>query len=533
MVTQEFTSIRRIAIKRQYSLYYLVLKDEVVVINILNNKRQKLTMGKPTGFLEIERTLPKKRSVSERRLDYREVEQPHSETLSTDQAARCMDCGIPFCHSGCPLGNIIPEFNDAVYEQNWEYAYQILSSTNNFPEFTGRICPAPCESSCVLGINKPPVAIEFIEKSIIETAYAKGYVKPRIPAKRTDKRVAVVGSGPAGLATAAQLNYAGHTVTVFERADQIGGLLRYGIPDFKLEKTVVQRRVELMKAEGVKFKTNINVGVDITSGFLLSEYDAVVLSTGSTVPRNVPIEGRELKGVHYAMEFLSQQNKRVSGIDVQIDHRGVAYNGDIFATDKNVVVIGGGDTGSDCVGTSNRHGAASVTQIELLAMPPKERDASTPWPNWPMMLRTSTSHEEGCDRKWSINTKKFVGDENGNLKALQVVDLDWQKDADTGRLAMREVAGSEREIPCELALLAAGFLHPKHEGLLDLLGVEYDDRGNIKAVNYQSTTNPKVFAAGTAAVDNRWSFGLFQKAVRRLAKLMNTSWASRYSKPKK
>jgi glutamate synthase (NADPH) small chain len=454
-------------------------------------------MGKPTGFLEIERTLPKKRAVSERKLDYREVEQPHDEALSTGQAARCMDCGIPFCHSGCPLGNIIPEFNDAVYEQNWEYAYQILSSTNNFPEFTGRICPAPCESSCVLGINKPPVAIEFIEKSIIETAYAKGYVKPRIPQKRTGKNIAVVGSGPSGMATAAQLNYAGHEVTVFERADHIGGLLRYGIPDFKLEKTVVQRRVELMKEEGVKFRTNVNVGVDITPEFLLSQYDAIILTTGSTVPRNIPIEGRELKGVHYAMEFLSQQNKRVSAIDVQKDHRGFDYaNGDILATNKNVVVIGGGDTGSDCVGTSNRHGASSVTQIELLAMPPKERDASTPWPNWPMMLRTSTSHEEGCERSWSINTKKFIGDDNGNLKALQIVELDWQKDEDTGRMAMREIAGSEREIPCELALIAAGFLNPKHEGLLDLLGVEYDERGNVKTVNYQSTTNPKIFAAG-------------------------------------
>ena len=454
-------------------------------------------MGKPTGFLEFERVASKKRAIDERKHDYKEVEQTFDENQANNQAARCMDCGIPFCHNGCPLGNIIPEFNDAVYEQNWQYAYEILISTNNFPEFTGRICPAPCEASCVLGINKSPVAIEFIEKSIIEKAFEMGYVKPRIPAKRTDKKIAVIGSGPSGLATAAQLNYAGHSVTVFERADEIGGLLRYGIPDFKLGKDVVKRRVELMKAEGISFKTNMNIGVSIPADFLLDEFDAVVLATGSTVPRNLPIVGRELKGVHYAMEFLSQQNKRVANIDVQKDHRGADYiNGQLLATDKNVVVIGGGDTGSDCVGTSNRHGAKSVSQIELLTMPPKERDSSTPWPNWPMQLRTSSSHEEGCERGWSINTKAFIGDENGNLKALQLVDLDWQTDPDTSRMVMREVAGSEREIPCELALLAAGFLHPRHDGLLDSLGVEYDERGNVKAVNYQSTVNPKIFTAG-------------------------------------
>ncbi|TAF94688.1 MAG: glutamate synthase subunit beta [Cytophagia bacterium] len=454
-------------------------------------------MGKATGFLEFTRELPKKRSVEERKNDYKEIE-PLNPAQSQQQAARCMDCGIPFCHNGCPLGNIIPEFNDAVYEQNWEYAYQILSSTNNFPEFTGRICPAPCESSCVLGINKPPVAIEFIEKSIIEKAYELGYVKPKTPAKRTGKKVAIIGSGPAGLATAAQLNYAGHWVTVFERADQIGGLLRYGIPDFKLEKNVVTRRVEVMTQEGIEFKTNVNVGSDIKADALLEDFDAVVLAMGSTVPRNLPIPGRDLKGVYFAMEFLSQQNKRVSGIDVAIDHQGKAYkHGEILATNKNVMVLGGGDTGSDCVGTSNRHGAASITQIEIMPMPPKERAESTPWPHWPMMLRTSTSHEEGCERKWSVNTKAFLGDENGNLRALQMVELDWQKDPETGRMAMREVAGSEREIPCELALLAAGFLNPQHEGLLNDLGVEFEERtNNIKAINYQSTTNPKVFAAG-------------------------------------
>lgn len=452
-------------------------------------------MGKPTGFLEFTRELPKKRDPQERIHDYNEIEMPFTEADSQKQAARCMDCGTPFCHSGCPLGNIIPEFNDAVYEQNWAYAYEILSSTNNFPEFTGRICPAPCESSCVLGINKPPVAIEFIEKSIIEAAFAKGLVTPQIPALRTGKKIAIVGSGPAGLAAAAQLNKAGHSVTLFERADQIGGLLRYGIPDFKLEKWVIDRRIQVMEEEGVVFKTNTNVGVDIKAQELMEQFDLVMLTGGSTVPRDLPIPGRELKGVHFAMEFLSQQNKRVSERPLEKDHQGSQYaSGEIWATGKNVIVIGGGDTGSDCVGTSNRHGAATVTQIELMPMPPKDRAESTPWPNWPMMLRTSTSHEEGCDRYWSINTKAFIGDENGNLKALRIVDLEWK--SLNGRMQMVEVPGSERDMPCELALLAAGFLHPQHQGLLDELGVEYDERGNVKANNYQTTTNPKVFAAG-------------------------------------
>ncbi|GAB3697349.1 glutamate synthase subunit beta [Spirosoma flavus] len=452
-------------------------------------------MGKPTGFLEFARELPKKRAPQERIHDYKEIDVPHSEQDSGRQAARCMDCGTPFCHSGCPLGNIIPEFNDAVYEQNWAYAYEILSTTNNFPEFTGRICPAPCEASCVLGINKPPVAIEFIEKSIAEVAFERGYVTPKLPKEHTGKKIAVVGSGPAGLAAAAQLNKAGHTVTVFERADQIGGLLRYGIPDFKLEKWTIDRRLAVMEDEGITFKTGVNVGVDLKTKDLLNDFDLVMLTGGSTVPRDLPIPGRSLKGIYPAMEFLSQQNKRNAGRPVEVDHQGEKYgDGELWATDKNVVVIGGGDTGSDCVGTSNRHGAKSVTQIELMPMPPKDRAENTPWPNWPMMLRTSTSHEEGCDRHWSINTKEFVGDENGNLKALRIVDLEWKNE--NGRMQMVEVAGSERDIPCELALLAAGFLHPQHNGLLDELGVEYDDRGNVKATNYQTTTNPNVFSAG-------------------------------------
>jgi glutamate synthase (NADPH) small chain len=457
-------------------------------------------MGKPTGFMEFERQASLKRDVAERKNDYKEVEQSYNESQTNQQAARCMDCGIPFCHNGCPLGNIIPEFNDAVYEQNWQYAYEILASTNNFPEFTGRICPAPCESACVLGINKPPVAIEYIEKSIIEKAFENGWVTPKPPKVRTGKKVAVVGAGPAGLAAAVQLNKAGHWVTVFERADQIGGLLRYGIPDFKLNKDYIDRRLEVMKAEGIVFKTKVNVGVDIKAEDLNTEFDAIVLSGGSTVPRNLnSLKGHDLKGVHFAMEFLSQQNKRVANekgieIDFTHDHTGVTYqNGNLWATDKNVLVIGGGDTGSDCVGTSNRHKAKSVTQIEIMPMPPKERDGSTPWPQWPMMLRTSTSHEEGCNRHWGINTKEFIGDENGHLKALRLVDIEWV--LENGQMKMKEVAGSERDIPCELALIAAGFLHPQHEGLLNDLGLEFDGRGNIQTKEYQ-TNNQKVFAAG-------------------------------------
>ncbi len=443
-------------------------------------------MGKPTGFLEIQRETPKKRAANERLLDYKEIDIDLSEDKVKNQAARCMDCGTPFCHSGCPLGNIIPEFNDAVYEQNWAYAYEILSSTNNFPEFTGRICPAPCEASCVLGINKPPVTIEYIEKSIIEHAFSNGLVQPKIPTVRTGKKIAVVGSGPSGLAAAAQLNQAGHWVTVFERADQIGGLLRYGIPDFKLEKKVIDRRLEVMEAEGILFKTGINVGVDFKSQDLLEEFDLIMLCGGSTIPRDVSIPGRELNGVHFAMEFLPQQNARVN-------NRKQWWDKDILATGKNVVVIGGGDTGSDCVGTSNRQGATSITQIELMPLPPSERASSTPWPLWPMMLRSSTSHEEGCERHWAIQTKEFIGDENGNLKSLKIVELDWKHE--NGKMGMFEKHETVREIPCELALIAAGFLHPQKTGLIADLELELDERGNVKANNYQTSIS-KVFAAG-------------------------------------
>ncbi len=451
-------------------------------------------MGKPTGFLEFTRELPKYKDAKDRISEYKEFYLEFAEEKTKTQAARCMDCGVPFCHSGCPLGNIIPEFNDAVYNSNWKLASDILLSTNNFPEFTGRICPAPCESACVLGINQPPVAIEHIEKAIIEKAFELNLITLNIPEERTDKKVAVVGSGPAGLAAAAQLNKAGHTVTVFERADKIGGLLRYGIPDFKLQKDIVERRVKLMEEEGIIFKTNTNIGIDISLNDLTKDFDAVVLSGGSTVPRDLPIPGRHFKGVFPAMEFLSQQNKRVSEITTEVDHRGQKYeNGDIVATDKNVIVIGGGDTGSDCVGTSNRHKANSVTQIELLAKPPEIRAESTPWPLWPMQLRTSSSHEEGCERQWSILTKEFTGNTAGELTGLKIVEIEW-KTVD-GKPQLIEIEGTERTIPCELALLAMGFIHPQHEGMLEQLKLELDERGNVKSHNYKTSVD-KIFTAG-------------------------------------
>lgn len=446
-------------------------------------------MGKPTGFIEFTRELPAKRSAKERLNDYHEFVEKFPEEKLNQQSARCMNCGVPFCHNGCPLGNIIPEFNDAVYRKSWAEAYEILSATNNFPEFTGRICPAPCESACVLGINQPPVTIEEIEKHIIEIAFDKGFVKARKPNIRTGKKVAVVGSGPAGLAVAAQLNYAGHTVTVFERDDAPGGLLRYGIPDFKLEKWVIDRRVALMEEEGVIFKCNANVGVNTSINDLLRESQAVVLAGGSTVPRNLNIPGRELKGVYFAMEFLKQQNKRVAERKIDVE--------ELLATGKNVVVIGGGDTGSDCVGTSNRHKAESVTQFELMPKPPEKRTANMPWPTYPMTLKTTSSHEEGANRHWAISTKAFLGDENGNLKALRVVDLEWKTPEGGGPSSFVEKEGTEREIPCELALLAMGFVHPQHEGLIKQLDVDLDERGNVKATEQSFQTSiPKIFTAG-------------------------------------
>ncbi|MCK9403091.1 MAG: glutamate synthase subunit beta [Chitinophagaceae bacterium] len=446
-------------------------------------------MGKPTGFIEFTRELPLKRPVKERLNDYQEFVLKFPEEKLNQQSARCMNCGVPFCHSGCPLGNIIPEFNDAVYRKSWQEAYEILSATNNFPEFTGRICPAPCETACVLGINQPAVTIEEIEKHIIEIAFEKGFVKARNPNMRTGKKVAVIGSGPAGLAVAAQLNYAGHTVTVFERDDAPGGLLRYGIPDFKLEKWVVERRVALMQEEGVTFKCNANVGVNVSINDLLRESQAVVLAGGSTIPRNLAIPGRDLKGVYYAMEFLKQQNKRVSKKEVVEEN--------IFATAKNVVVIGGGDTGSDCVGTANRQGAVSVTQFELMPKPPENRSIQMPWPSYPITLKTTSSHEEGANRHWAIATKAFIGDENGELRALKVIDLEWNTPEAGEPASFVEKEGTEREIPCELALLAMGFVHPQQEGLVKQLDVDLDERGNIKATEQRFQTSiPKIFAAG-------------------------------------
>ncbi len=445
-------------------------------------------MGKPTGFLEFQRELPKLRDPKERIKDYQELYIEHSSEKTLKQAARCMDCGIPFCHSGCPLGNNIPEFNDAVYREDWERAYSILDSTNNFPEFTGRICPAPCESSCVLGINKPPVTIEHIEQAIIEKAFELGIIKPQLPKLRTGKKVAVVGSGPAGLAAAAQLNKAGHWVTVFERDDRIGGLLRYGIPDFKLDKKVLERRLKLMEEEGIVFKTNSEVGKNVNAKDLLENFDAVILCGGSTEPRDLLIQGRELNGIHFAMDFLRQQNKRIAGDKFM-------KKDEILAANKHVIVIGGGDTGSDCVGTSNRHHATSVTQIELLPKPPLERSPENPWPQWPMILRSSSSHDEGCERQWSILTKSFIGDENNNVKGLSIVEIEWITDPKSGKLKFKEIPGTERELPCDLALLAIGFKHPEHDGVLSQLNVGLDERGNVKDNNYQ-TNLEKVFAAG-------------------------------------
>jgi glutamate synthase (NADPH) small chain len=458
-------------------------------------------MGKPTGFLEFTRELPSKRPVAERRGDFKEFVERYTDEKLNQQASRCMNCGIPFCHHGCPLGNVIPEFNDAVYRKRWDEAYEILTSTNNFPEFTGRICPAPCETACVLGINQPAIAIEEIERHIIEIAFEKGYVKPRMPVLRTGRKIGVVGSGPAGLAAATQLNQAGHSVTVFERDKKPGGLLRYGIPDFKLEKSVIDRRISLLEEEGIVFRCDTNVGVDVPLNDLLREFSAIVLAGGSTVPRDLPVPGRELKGVYFAMQFLKQQNKRVDDPKVDLLKErvfpGTTWEEEIWATGKNVVVIGGGDTGSDCVGTSNRHGAASITQFELLPKPPENRTNAMPWPTYPMVLKTTSSHEEGCERQWAVNTKAFVGDENGNLKALRIVDLEWKLQPDGRPARFEEVEGSEREIPCELALLAMGFVHPQHEGLVNDLGIELDDRGNVKAgENAYQTSIPKVFACG-------------------------------------
>ena len=447
-------------------------------------------MGKPTGFIEYSRELPARRSVQERVQDYREVYQPFPEEQLQRQAARCMDCGVPFCQSGCPLGNMIPDWNDLVYRGRWREAYERLRATNNFPEFTGRICPAPCESACVLGLIDHPVTIEQIEQTVIEHAFRAGWVVPEPPKQRTGKYVAVIGSGPAGLACADQLNKAGHRVTVLERDDRIGGLLRYGIPDFKLEKWVVDRRVALMRAEGVHFVTKAHVGKNYPV-VRLRDFDAVVLCAGATKPRDLPIPGRDLDGVHFAWEYLWQQNKRVARDDL-------AYENikPIHAAGKHVIVIGGGDTGSDCVGTANRQGAASVTQFELMPMPSNERPGHQPWPYYPMVLRTSSSHEEGADRHWQILTKAFLGS-SGQVEQLRTVEAAFVK-GDDGRSRLQEIEGTERLWQADLVVLAIGYTGPQTNGMVEQLGLDLDARGNFKTDGHYQTSRPGFFAAGDA-----------------------------------
>ncbi|WP_074409171.1 MULTISPECIES: glutamate synthase subunit beta [Aquimarina] len=443
-------------------------------------------MGKITGFLEFEREIEQCEPVKDRIKGYKEFTVEMPERKLKNQGARCMDCGIPFCHSGCPLGNLIPDFNDAVYRGRWKKAAEILHSTNNFPEFTGRLCPAPCEEACVLGINENPVAIENIEKNIVEQAFKNDWIKPNPPNERTGKTVAVIGSGPAGLATAQQLNRVGHLVTVFERDEKVGGLLRYGIPDFKMEKYVIDRRVAILEKEGIVFKTNTHIGKEIKADELKADFDAVVLCTGATVRRDLPVKGSNLNGVVQAMDFLPQNNRRVDGVE--------DLGEEILATEKDVIVIGGGDTGSDCIGTSVRQGATSVTNFEIMGKGTIERPAHQPWPFWPMRLRTSSSHQEGVARNWSISTKEFLGDKNGNLKGLITTEVEWVKE--NGRFTLKEILGTEKEWKCELVLLALGFTGSEPT-IAEQLGIDMDARTNIKASEQNYATNVKgVFAAG-------------------------------------
>ncbi len=444
-------------------------------------------MGKPTGFLEIARHDHGYAPVGERVKHFRDFVIPLPDPQVREQAARCMDCGVPYCHQGCPVHNIIPDWNDLVYRGNWREALEVLHSTNNFPEFTGRICPAPCEASCTLNFNDQPVTIKDIECAIIDRGWAEGWVAPRIAAHRTGKRVAVIGSGPAGLACAQQLARAGHAVVVFEKNDRIGGLLRYGIPDFKLEARLIDRRLAQMRAEGVEFRPNSHVGADIQARALLAEFDAMVLAGGAEQPRDLNVPGRELRGIHFAMDFLTQQNRRVAGQKIPSER-------EILATGKRVVVIGGGDTGSDCVGTSNRQGARSVTQLEIMPKPPLHENKLLTWPNWPLKLRTSTSHEEGCERDWAVGTRRFLGQDD-QVRAIEVARLEWRQVA--GRQLMAELPGSEFELEADLVLLAMGFVHPVHQGMLRDLGVALDQRGNVSAStdDYQTSVN-KIFTAG-------------------------------------
>src|SRR5687767_11930009 len=452
-------------------------------------------MGKVTGFIEIKRKKHPTRPVEERIHDWREVYLPYPTAGLRDQGARCMDCGIPFCHQGCPLGNLIPDWNDLVYRDRWHAAIERLHATNNFPEFTGRLCPAPCEGACVLGINADPVTIKAVEVSIIDRAYDEGWVTPRPPDFRTSKKVAVVGSGPAGLAAADQLNRAGHSVTVFEKSDRIGGLLRYGIPEFKMEKRVLDRRLAILEAEGVAFKASVNVGgTDLPADRLRSEFDAVLLAAGAGQPRDLPVPGRELAGIHFAMEYLTLQNKRCEG-DVIPDDAFITAHG------KHVIIIGGGDTGADCLGTAHRQGAKSVTQLELLPRPPAERAPDNPWPQWPNVFRVSTAHEEGGERLYAVSTQRFEGDASGHVRTLHAVKVEMvRNDPSTGLGAggvrFEAVPGSEFEIPVDLVLLAMGFVGPERGPLVNDLGLKLTDRGNVWRDERWMTNVPGVFAAG-------------------------------------
>lgn len=468
-------------------------------------------MGKVTGFMEYKRELPPRRPIPERLGDWFEIYQPFPEEKVRTQGARCMDCGVPFCHTGCPLNNIIPDWNDLTYRGRWRDAVRQLHSTNNFPEFTGRVCPALCEASCVLGINEPPVTIREIEKNIIEHAFAEGWIQPQPATLRTGKKVAIVGSGPSGLAAAQQLARAGHDVTVFEKNDRIGGLLRYGIPNFKLEKRVINRRLEQMIAEGVEFVTNAHVGGNMPVEDLRKKFDAIILAGGSEQPRDLPIPGRNLKGIHFAMEFLPQQNRRNEGDEV--------LNG-IMATGKRVVIIGGGDTGADCLGTSHRQKALSVTQLELLPQPPATRSPQTPWPLWPMQLRTETSHEEGGVRDWGVSTTEFTGDEQGNVKQLHCVRVGPPP-------KFHPIAGSEFTLDADLVLLAMGFVGPIRNGMIEALGVKLDERGNVATDDNHMTSVPGVFAAGDMRRGQSlvvWAIAEGRKAARGVDEyLMGTS----------
>ena len=446
-------------------------------------------MGNPTGFLEIDKKERNYEDPKDRLKHFKEFIVPLTNEEVSKQGSRCMDCGIPYCHQGCPVNNLIPDWNDLVYKHEWKKALDTLHSTNNFPEFTGRICPAPCEAACTLNLTDNPVSIKTIECSIVDYGWEKGWIKPQLPKKHTDKKVAIIGSGPAGLACAQQLARLGHSVVVYEKNERIGGLLRIGIPDFKMEKILIDRRMAQMQSEGVQFKTNSEIGNNISTNQIIDNFDAVSVCIGSEVPRNLEVKGRDLKGIHFAMDFLSQQNDMVAGKTISKDIL-------ISAKGKKVLVIGGGDTGSDCVGTSNRQGATSVHQLELLPQPPVNENKQLTWPNWPMKLRTSTSHQEGCERQWSILTKSFEGNENGEVTKLICVEVEWKKSED-GSMKMIEVEDSEFEIEADLVLLAMGFVHPIHEGLVNNLSLKLDQRGNVEADEISfKTSSDKVFVAG-------------------------------------